>query len=141
MKQDWLLPHTVRRVGWWIFLTLLLSYLAMRSEAGQQYLNETQSWINYNETVINIFIIGLAVGLILIAFSREKTEDEMIQKLRLQALQWSVYANYAVLILCSLLFYFVDFLNVLIMNMYTILIVFIIIFRWTIYRMNREAAL
>jgi hypothetical protein len=63
----------------------------------------------------------------------------MIQKLRLQALQWSVYVNYLILILCSLLFYWLDFFNVLIFNMYTVLVVFIIMFRWTLHRMNKES--
>lgn len=120
-------------------MPLFLFFLVLRSEVGQEYFNKTRFWLDYQDTVINIFIIGFAVGLALIAFSREKQEDEMIQKLRLQALQWSVYVNYLVLILCSLLFYWLDFFNVLIFNMYTILVVFIIMFRWTLHRMNKES--
>ncbi|GGH25055.1 hypothetical protein GCM10007423_08980 [Dyadobacter endophyticus] len=97
------------------------------------------SWADYTDIIVNVFIIGFAIGLILIAFSREKHEDEMIQKLRLQALQWSVYANYIVLILCSLLFYWTDFFNVLVLNMYTVLLAFIIVFRWTLHQMNKES--
>ncbi|WP_229248890.1 hypothetical protein [Dyadobacter sandarakinus] len=92
----------------------------------------------YDDVLVNIFIIGTIAGLIFVAFSRERQEDEMIQKLRLQALQWSIYVNYFLLAVCSLLFYFLDFVNVLIVNMFTILLVFIIVFRWTVYRIGKD---
>jgi hypothetical protein len=140
MKQhDWLFPHVFRKAGWLIVMPLFLFFLVLRLEVGQEHFNKTQIWPDHQDTVTNIFIIGFAVGLALIAFSREKQEDEMIQKLRLQALQWSVYVNYLILILCSLLFYWLDFFNVLIFNMYTVLVVFIIMFRWTLHRMNKES--
>ena len=144
-QNDWLFPNVFRRVGWLIGILLLLLYLILYSKVGQNYYDSLQNWSNeknwfgYTETVTNVFIIGPVISLILVAFSREKQEDEMIQKLRLQALQWSVYANYLVLILCSLIFYWLDFLNVLIFNMYTVLVVFIIMFRWTLHRMNKES--
>jgi hypothetical protein len=144
-QQDWLFPHVFKRAGWIIGILLVLLFLSLRSEVGQNYSDSLQSWAKqkswsgYTETLTNVFIIGFVIALILIAFSREKQEDEMIQKLRLQALQWSIYANYLVLILCSLLFYWLDFVNVLIFNMYTVLVVFIVMFRWTLHRMNKES--
>ena len=78
--------------------------------------------------------------LILIAFSKEKTEDEMIGQLRLESLQWSVYANYLVLALAIMLVYDSAFFNVLVYNMFTMLVVFIARFRWLIYRNNQLVA-
>ncbi|MGN7885720.1 hypothetical protein ACN9ML_04410 [Dyadobacter endophyticus] len=145
-QQDWLFPHVFRKAGWLIVAVLSIFFLVLRSNAGQEYFDSYRngrdyplSWADYTDIIVNVFIIGFAIGLILIAFSREKHEDEMIQKLRLQALQWSVYANYIVLILCSLLFYWTDFFNVLVLNMYTVLLAFIIVFRWTLHQMNKES--
>lgn len=144
-QHDWLFPHAFRKIGLAIGTLLLVFYLVLVTNLGHTYYDSLQNWSNeknwsgYTETVTNVFIIGLALSLILVAFSREKQEDEMIQRLRLQALQWSVYVNYLVLMLCSLIFYWLDFLNVLIFNMYTILVFFIIMFRWTLHRMNKES--
>ena len=78
--------------------------------------------------------VGFIVSLILIGFSKEKIEDEAIQFFRLEALQWAVYANYLVLILSILLCYGSLFFNVMTYNMFTILILFIIRFRFVLYQ-------
>lgn len=78
--------------------------------------------------------LGVIIGLVLIAFSKEKTEDEMSSLLRLEALQWSVYANYLVLAIAILLVYDMAFFNVMVYNMFTLLIVFIARYRWLIWQ-------
>ncbi|GAB3699375.1 hypothetical protein GCM10027592_25390 [Spirosoma flavus] len=77
--------------------------------------------------------IGIIMGLMLIAFSREKVEDEMISQLRLEALQWSVYVNYFILAIAMLTIYDSAFFDVMIYNMFTVLLVFIVRFRWLIF--------
>jgi hypothetical protein len=57
----------------------------------------------------------------------------MIGQLRLEALQWSVYANYLVLAIAILTVYDMAFFTVLIYNMFTVLLVFIVRFRWLIF--------
>lgn len=84
--------------------------------------------------------LGIIIGLLFIAFSREKVEDEMIGQLRLEALQWSVYANYLILALAILTLYNEAFFNVMVYNMFTVLLVFIGRFRWLIYRNNHRLA-
>lgn len=64
----------------------------------------------------------------------------MIGQLRLEALQWSVYANYIVLLIAIATVFDVNFLNVMIYNMFTMLLVFIARFRWLIYRTNKLLA-
>ena len=41
------------------------------------------------------------VGLFLIAFSKEKIEDEQIVQFRLDSLRWAIYLNYAILLFQS----------------------------------------
>lgn len=87
-----------------------------------------------------IVAIGIILGLLLIAFSREKVEDEMISQLRLEALQWSVYANYLILTVAILAVYDLAFIDVMVYNMFTVLLVFVGRFRWLIYRNNHRLA-
>lgn len=69
------------------------------------------------------------VGLLFIAFSKEKIEDEYIAKLRGDSLIWAVIANAILLIIASALVYDGWFLYVSFFNLYTLLILFIIKFK------------
>ena len=84
--------------------------------------------------------LGAIIGLLLIAFSKEKVEDEMISQLRLESLQWAVYVNYLVLGVLILLVHGGLFFSVMIYNLFTVLIVFIIRFRLAI-RRNEKTVL
>ena len=88
--------------------------------------------------VNNIAIIGTILGAMLVTCSREKIEDEMVRQLRLNSLLVALYISYAVLIVCSLFVYGLDFLYVMIYNMFTILFVFMIVFRYRMWRLNKE---
>jgi Ca2+-dependent lipid-binding protein len=79
------------------------------------------------------------VGGILATCSKEKIEDEMISHIRLNSLLVSLYINYAVLIVASLLVYDLDFLQVMIYQMFTILLVFMVVFRYQVWRAKRGA--
>ncbi|WP_295668976.1 hypothetical protein [uncultured Mucilaginibacter sp.] len=86
----------------------------------------------------DIFILLIVSGLLFIGFSKEKIEDEQISQIRLDSLQWAVYFNYALFIVCVLFIYGVHFIPVLIFNIISPLIFFIIRFRWKIYQLNRS---
>jgi hypothetical protein len=75
----------------------------------------------------------------LIAFSKEKIEDEAIQFFRLASLQWAVIVNYVVLIICILGLYGGIFFSVMTYNMFTILIIFIIRFRYVLFQHNKAS--
>lgn len=121
-----LFPHSFQRIGWIIFaLGIALGAYAVFKGFNGSY------------TMNNITIISIIVGGVLATCSCEKIEDEMTQQLRLNALLMALYINYAALIVCSLLVYDMDFLNVMIYNMFTILLIFMIVFRWKIWRMKK----
>ncbi len=147
MKKRLLLPHGCRTIGYILlvpFLALGIAYL------GWDY---TISWLEFhNKHKVNIdfftnqnftdeFItIGLIASLLLIAFSKEKIEDEAIQFFRLEALQWAVYANYLVLILAVLFCYGGLFFTVMTINLFTVLFIFIARFRYVLYQYNKANA-
>ncbi len=121
-----LFPHSFQRIGWIIFaLGIALGAYAVFKGFNGSY------------TMNNITIISIIVGGVLATCSCEKREDEMTQQLRLNALLMALYINYAALIVCSLLVYDMDFLNVMIYNMFTILLIFMVVFRWKIWRMKK----
>ena len=87
----------------------------------------------------NIAIIGTVIGAILVTCSEEKREDEMIAHIRLNSLLTALYINYALLIVAALAVYDLDFLNVMMYNMFTILLIFMVVFRYKIWRMKKGA--
>ncbi len=90
---------------------------------------------NYTPTIAGILFIA---GALLVAFSKEKQEDEFVAKTRLESLVWAVYVNYFVLALCFLFFYNQEFFMVMIFNMFTILIFFIIRFYYLLYQLKKS---
>jgi hypothetical protein len=94
---------------------------------------------NYLDEITSIVLI---IGGLLAGFSKEKTEDEYIAKLRLESLVWSVYVNYGVLILTIILVSGLYFFTIMVINMFTLLIFFVIRFNLILFlnsrRLNHE---
>jgi hypothetical protein len=84
-------------------------------------------------------VLLMLIGLLLVAFSKERIEDEQISRLRLDSLQWAVYFNYVLLIL-SLVFFDMKNLSYIVhFNVWVPLVFFIVRFRWVIYLLNKSA--
>lgn len=143
MNKQLLLPHGCRTIGYIVlvpFLALGIAYMGW---------DFTLPWLEYHSKPKGVFdfvntnftdelaSIGLIISLFLIAFSKEKIEDEAIQFFRLEALQWAVYANYLVLLLAVLFCYGGLFFTVMTINLFTVLIIFIARFRYVLYQYNK----
>ncbi len=92
---------------------------------------------NIADEILGILII---VSSLLIAFSKEKNEDEFISNIRLESLVWATYFNYAVLLFGIIFITEMAFFWVLVFNMFTILLFFIIRFNWMIRKSNKSLA-
>ncbi|MBT8315474.1 MAG: hypothetical protein KJP26_13525, partial [Maribacter sp.] len=90
-----------------------------------------------NNVLNEILGVLVIISGLMVAFSKEKNEDEFISKIRLQSLVWATYWNYGILILAFLFVYDLSFLWVMIINMYTIIIFFIIKFNWSLVNLNK----
>ena len=150
MKTNYLLPHRFKRIGWIIFVpAILLGLYFFATEADPPFLNlpvfaffDDGALFNGDENVIfgitknNIFdeLIGLSliVSMVFIALSRQKNEDEFIAKIRLESLVWATYINYAILLIAILFVYGMTFFWIMVFNMFTILLFFIIRFNWAL---------
>ena len=144
MKQLPLFPHSWQKIGYIIlpfFLAIGIAYLFFDYNIPWlQYKHNPQGIIDFTENNFTdeLAAIGMILSLLLISFSKEKTEDEMIQFIRLESLHWAVYANYLVLIVCILFVYGGLFFHVMIWNMFTVLIIFIIRFKYLMSRYNKS---
>lgn len=145
MKKLPLLPHFCQQIG----MVLIIPFLALGiAYIGWDY---TISWLSFhrqghvfldldnNNLTDELASVGTIISLLLIAFSREKVEDEAIQFFRLASLQWAVILNYIVLIFCIVFFYGGEFFSVMTYNLFTILFIFIIRFRFVLFQHNKAS--
>lgn len=85
---------------------------------------------NITDEIASILLI---VGGILVSFLKTKDEDEYISKFRMESLIWATYVNYLVLIVAILFVFDLSFFNIMICNMFTILVFFICRFQYVLY--------
>lgn len=85
-----------------------------------------------------ICIVRLTVSLFLIAFSREKDEDECIGRIWLQALLWSLWVSYSLLILATLFLYSIVFLKFTFVSLFLVPVLFIGKYNWDLYRFRKD---
>lgn len=77
------------------------------------------------------------IGLLLISFAKEKNEDEYISFLRLKSWQWAVLISYGILFFANWLIYGSMYLAFMVYNMFTVLLVFIIKFNFSLYMLKK----
>lgn len=80
-----------------------------------------------------LICITLLLGLLLLAFSREKIEDEWIQRVRLESFQWAILANSLLLMLFIIFTHGLPFLSIMVYNMFTPLLIFVARFYYVLY--------
>jgi hypothetical protein len=141
MKSRFLLPAHYRKIGWVIFIPFLvlgIASLHMDFQFDWLQVNRDKSFFDGNTNFTDeIAAIGVLIGLIFVAFSREQIEDEFVMQLRLDSLVVAVLINYALLFLAILFVYGMDFIYVWVYNMYTVLILFIARFYWVKMRQSK----
>ncbi|WP_223033466.1 hypothetical protein [Hanstruepera marina] len=145
MKTNYLLPNKYKLLGWVLLIPGLIAGILMYSLGFEDQLLTTKVFSIYSDPFIGqagffkiiengiadeLTAIAIIVGGLLVGFSKEKIEDEFIYKLRTESLVWSIIFNYVVLLFTILFVYDMAFFNVLIFNMFTPLLFFIIRFNF-----------
>ena len=152
MKTNFLFPHKFRLIGWILLIpSVVLGYMVIFNDFEFPFLNikvlsllpagsaitpiTSPLWEiinnNFTQELAGILFI---VSAIFVAFSKEKKEDEYIAKIRLESLLWATYTTFVIHILCLLFFYDFTYFRSMIINMFTLLIVFIVRYNFIIYR-------
>ena len=154
MKTRYLFPHKYKLFGWIIFgigmvLGIILSlndfdypkwsakvFPLIGMKEGVLARNVSRSWSDNNiaDEMASLMII---IGGILVAFCKLKDEDEYSATIRTESLIWATYVNYIILVLSIVFVYDMPFFNVLIYNMFTILLFFIIRFHYLIFKSRK----
>ncbi|HEX5151922.1 MAG TPA: hypothetical protein VFW07_10760 [Parafilimonas sp.] len=152
MSNKLLLPNRYKKIGWFLLIPATIlgiilmttQYEGLSLEAttfaiyNDEVLGKTQffSFIHTNITNTVTGILFITGGL-LVGFSKEKTEDEFIANLRQSSLLWSVFVNYVLLLAAFAFIYGTAFFNVMVYNMFTVLIIFIARFNYMLYRNSK----
>ena len=161
MNTHLLLPNRFKRIGWFLLIPATIagiflisggfdvSWLHLKvfsifnddislfnSEIASKSKYFVWTDVDFANTLVGIVFI---ISALMVAFSKEKKEDEYIANLRLSSLLWSVWVNYLLLLFAFLFIYGTAFLNVMIYNMFTILIIFIARFNFILYRNSKMA--
>lgn len=154
MKINYLFPSKYKKIGWFIFipsaifgfLTLLYDYEPAFLDFNipaifiDELFGEKHFFGMVNNNILNeILGILIIISSLLVAFSKEKVEDEYISKIRLESLVWAVYVNYAILLFTFLFIFDFAFLWIMIFNIFTVLLFFIIRFNWQISKFKKSA--
>ena len=141
MENSLLIPGKYKVIGWIIFILFACLGLATLywdyKIPGLVLPLKESIFVNYNLTN-ELALAGLIIGLMMIVFAREKIEDEYISLIRLKCLQWSVLISFGILFILNFMIYGTSFYAVLIYNMFTIPLIFIAKFNYSLYRLRRE---
>lgn len=161
MKTNYLLPYKYKFLGWVLFSVGILTgifVLASNYESnfftikvlsvyyephgnitlGKGLISENSPFlrITVNDILDELACLLIIVGGLIIGFTEEKIEDEFTYKLRKDSLVWAMIFNYSILLLAILFVYGMEFFHILVFNMFTPLIFFIVRFNYLKFKAN-----
>lgn len=160
MKKSYLLPRGFKKVGmvlavcclaWFTincfteesvdfkFKTFALIGNAPFAHSSENVPQSSSLFCNIVETSFGMTILPVLMltALVLIAFSRNKTEDEYIMRIREQSFVWAMLVGYVIIALLTLLVFGFEYLIVMMYDIYIFLILFICKFHYEIYRLKK----
>ena len=94
-----------------------------------EILKQTDSfWIKNNFMDELLIVLIVASGLVH-SFSKERQEDELVNSLRLAAMQWAIVANFCLIILGTLLIYGIAYFEFMSFSLFSLLVIYNLKFR------------
>lgn len=151
MTNNYLLPAVYKKIGLWMILPFIAGCIYCLFFGDGHDLSCTvfaiasdgldhAKWFSLCKGVgilDEICMIGLLVSLVFIAFSREKDEDEFIERIRMQSLVWALMVNAFVLVFGIAFFYEFAFLYFCFIFLFLIYFLFLIKFHCELYRFRK----
>jgi hypothetical protein len=86
-----------------------------------------------------VLLSCLIIGGLLVGFSRLKHEDEYTSQIRYESLVWATYFNFGIMLLATVFVYGTAYFNVLVANVFTLLLFFIVRFHIKLSQINKAA--
>lgn len=134
MKTLWLLPEKCRKIGWVLFSAC--GILGLYIMLVEQYMPmNIELWPAIKA---NIAIIGTLAGLYMVAFSKEKIEDEFINSLRMDAMIKAIILNCIIIAITSVALYGLWYVYTLSATQYFVLLAYIVIFRYNMHKYSSQ---
>jgi hypothetical protein len=142
MKNSLLIPGKYKVIGWIIFilsacLGIATLYWEYKIPGFALPVKIPGLFADYNLTN-ELALAGVVIGLMMISFAKEKMEDEYLTLIRLKCWQWSVLISFGVLFILNFVFYGTTFYSFLVYNMFTVPLIFIAKFNFSLYLLRRE---
>lgn len=146
-KKSFLFPHCCQQIGWWLILTCLILAVTFLCVIE----NTSDSFNTARVLQASIFVLS-SIGLMLLCLSKEKIEDEYISYLRTRIVTWIIVYVFVVSAVRSILLFILSWfapvsgqgwiftiMSVAITNPILLGIVYIIIFKLSIWFYNRKS--
>ena len=155
MKTQFLLPTRFKKLG----LCMLVPFIIMAAFqwfCGMDLISYTEwilplpaiyddcmgggQWFSIvNDSVYDeIWIIGLLLSLTFIALAKEKDEDEMISKIRLESMAWALWVTVGLFALETLWVFGFAYMESTFLTLFIYLIIFIAKFNYEMYKLKRD---
>ena len=152
MTNKLLLPNRFKKIGWFILIPAFIAGVILSITGYEANWLQTNVFaivnneffgnalyfqfveINITNTAVGVLFLG---GAMLVAFSKEKTEDEFIVNIRLTSLLWALLVNNILLLIAFVFIYGTTFFSVMVYNMFTVLIIFILRFNYLLYKNSK----
>ncbi len=148
MKTLTLLPNYCKPLGWLLAIFgLSLGFAFVYFEVKLDFLTsffETDYFLggkSKQNLTDELALTALIVGLLMVGFSKYKIEDERVVQIRYSSLQWAILVNYAIVLVCDWTIYGLDFTYVLVYNMFTPLMFFVVRLEWIMFIDKRKPQL
>lgn len=140
--KPFFLPNTYKKIGWVLllpsfvvgFVIIILGYPFINEPSINVYGFFGNEFRRGQIMVLpNLTSILFLIGGILVMFSKEKKEDEYINQIRLSSFQFSVFVNYTLLLISMFFIHGIPFFHVMVYNLFTIIIIYILRFQYLIF--------
>lgn len=146
-KKSFLFPHSCQQVGWWLILTCLILAVTFLC-----VIENTSDSFNTMRVLQASIVVLSSIGLLLLCLSKEKIEDEYISYLRIRTTTWIIVYVFVVSAIRSILLLILPWfasvsvqgsiftiMSVAITNPILLGIVYLIIFKLSIWFYNRKS--
>lgn len=143
-----LLPHSYKKIGWILFVpSAILAIVALFNALPDNLLTTKmptflggaiiESGDYHNDWLNEIYIVGLALSLLFIGFSKEKDEDELIAMIRLSSIAFAAKASTIVLIIGTLIIYGLHYLTYVFIYLFVMMLIFIGKYQYELYKFRK----
>lgn len=155
MKTQFLLPFKFKKAGLYMLplfvimacievfgnesLTQSIWVLPLPSIFNDGSLNDSSWFTIVTDSIYNeIWVIGILLSLSFIALAREKEEDEMISKIRLESMAWALWAILILFAFETLFIFGFSYMEFTFLTLFIYLLLFIFKFNYEMYKVRKN---